>query len=113
MLSKTISVSVKVNSLIEKNIANAKLCARFVYEQGHIPLVPHLALQYFDEETERNKALECCLELLKLADELWAFYKTDDKVGGCIQMTDGMHLEIDKAWELKIPIYYKLIEKRR
>lgn len=70
------------------------ICRRLVVE-GHLPIAPQLYLPAFlDETTERNLALQFCLRLVALADEV--------RVYG--EPTAGMRLEIDEARRLEIPV---------
>jgi hypothetical protein len=63
--------------------------------EGHLPIAPQLYLPAFlDETTERNLALQFCLRLVALADEV--------RVYG--EPTAGMRLEIDEARRLEIPV---------
>ncbi len=80
------------------NTRRAKLIARQIVEEGKLPIATHLALgQFLDESTERDLALELCLELLTTCDEVRVY-------GG--KITPGMRLEIVHARALGIPLRY-------
>lgn len=68
----------------EKNIRNAKLYCRFVYEKGYIPYAPHLLFtQFMDDakENERDDAIKMGLQMLKCASELWVFTENGISIG--------------------------------
>ncbi len=66
---------------------------------GEMPVAPHLYLpQLFDEAVERDRALECCLELVDTCDEVRVFGR---------RITPGMALEIDHAKARKIPVRFE------
>lgn len=74
--------------------AVARIARGLVYA-GHLPLAPQLLFpQFLDETTERDLALQLCLRLVALADEV--------RVYG--DVTAGMRLEIDEAHGLGIPV---------
>jgi hypothetical protein len=60
-----------------------------------VPIAPHLILPaYIDESTERELALDHCLRLVAVADEVLVFGSP----------TEGMRLEIAEARRLGIPV---------
>ena len=85
---------------IAKNTANARKYCRFVVKRGGLPIAVHLLFpQFMDDEnpTERKRALEMGLELIKICDELWVFGSF---------FSAGMETEIDIAKELKIKVRF-------
>ena len=73
----------------------SRICRRIV-EDGELPIAPQLYLPAFiDEATERELALELCLEFVDLSDELRVFDRT---------VTSGMGRELDRAKRRQIPI---------
>ena len=63
-----------------------------------LPIAPHLYLpQLVDDETQRNKAMEMCLELLGVCDEVHVF---GDNI------TEGMKIELEYAEKNNIPIVF-------
>jgi hypothetical protein len=79
----------------EGNRARTIRIAKGLILEGHFPIVPHLYLPAFlDEFSERQVALNLCLQLVALSDEL-RFYGS---------LSAGMRLEIEEARALGIPI---------
>ncbi|MBO6293404.1 MAG: DUF4406 domain-containing protein [Selenomonas sp.] len=75
------------------NIMRARHYCRFAVSKGRIPLAPHLYFpQFMSDVTERDKAMEMNLELLKLCSEIWVFGS---------EISEGMAWEISKAEKLK------------
>lgn len=73
------------------------ICRALVAE-GRLPIAPHLYLPAFlDEATERELALELCLELVDLCDEVRAY--------GAV-ITPGMGREIAYARQRGIPVRF-------
>ena len=95
MDKKLIYVCSPYSGDIEYNVEFARKASRFVVDQGHIPITPHLFLpQFISEETERELAMEINIELLEICDELWYFGDT---------VTKGMEDEIMYAITWDIP----------
>ena len=46
------------------NIYRAKQIARMLWDMGYLPIVPHTSASFFSELTEREQALDYCLNLL-------------------------------------------------
>lgn len=73
----------------EKNIKYARKCSRYVVDEGHCPLTPHLFFpQFISEEKERDLAIALNTELLLKCDELWVFGE---------HISPGMAAEIELA----------------
>lgn len=69
---------------IKRNIENAKKYCRSVYEQGGIPIAPHLLFtQFLDDENEkeRENAMKMDIELLHRCDEMWVFAENGISIG--------------------------------
>ena len=77
---------------IERNTANAKRYAKEVVAAGYAPVVPHLMLPQFMEDSD--PWMECGLALLARCDELWYWGEP----------TAGMKIEIEEARALEIPV---------
>jgi hypothetical protein len=72
-----------------------KRIARQLVSDGRIPLAPQIYLPLFiDEATERNLALDLCLALVAMSDEV--------RVYG--EPSEGMRREIAEARRLGIPV---------
>ena len=85
---------------VSKNIIKANLYCRYAYEQGYLPLAPHVIFtEFLDDEVseEREAGMKMGLELLWVCDELWVFG---------YRITEGMAKEIEIAKGLKIRIRY-------
>lgn len=84
----------------EKNIVKANLYSRFAYEQGCLPIAPHVIFpQFLDDEnmTERRAGMDMGLQLLDICSELWVFGT---------RISEGMKAEIEKAKMKGILIRY-------
>ena len=83
---------------IEENTKAARKYCRYVVEQGHTPIAPHLFFpQFLNEKTERLLGIQMGLHLLDFCDEIWVFGKP----------SHGMMTEITYAEENGIPVKYK------
>ena len=81
------------------NAAKAEIYCRYVWNQGGIPLAPHLLFPRFMDDTdqeERTAGLEMARKLLALCAEVWVF---GDRI------STGMAAEIAEASAKGIPIY--------
>jgi hypothetical protein len=59
---------------IKANKERVKSIARQVMEQGHMPIVPHLAWGFLSDSPEDwNDALYLGLKLLERCDEMWVY----------------------------------------
>lgn len=84
----------------EANAKRAERYCRFVWEQGGIPLAPHLLFPRFlceDTPAERQAGLKMARKLLTMCDEVWVF---GDRI------SQGMAAEIAEAAGRFIPIYH-------
>ena len=80
---------------IEYNTNQAKKYSRFAYEQGTIPMTPHLLYPQFmfdENPTERKDAMHFNYVLLGNCSELWVFGK---------KISEGMAHEISVAKKRK------------
>ena len=80
------------------NTAQAKKYSRFAYEQGAIPMTPHLLYPQFmcdENPTERSDAMHFNYVLLGNCSELWVFGS---------RVSDGMAHEIGIAKKRKLTI---------
>jgi hypothetical protein len=72
--------------------------ARMAFEQGYLPVIPHIYLPQFvadDLPTERSLALQWGLEWLEGCDQVWALD---------VPPSEGMQGELDRAAALGIPV---------
>lgn len=85
---------------VDKNVENACKFSRYVYEQGCIPITPHLLYpQFLDDanDNERADGLNIGIELLNLCNEIWVFGE---------KISAGMTAEIAMAEYKNMPIKY-------
>lgn len=82
---------------VKTNTEEAKKYSRFAVDKGYIPITPHLLFPQFMDESERELAIFMDLVLLKKCAELWIFGSN---------ITDGMHIEIQKAKNRNMVIRY-------
>ena len=78
----------------------ARKYARFAYEKGCLPVVPHLYFPQFLKESdvqERMAGIQFGLSLLKECREVWVFGEV---------MSEDMCIEIAEADHAGIPIRY-------
>ena len=83
---------------IEQNTAFARKACRHVMSEGHAFFAPHLLYpQLLDDSKpqERQAGLDMGLAMLPRYDELWCY---GDRI------SFGMHLEIEEAVRLGIPV---------
>ena len=83
---------------IEQNTAFARKACRHVMNEGHAFFAPHLLYpQLLDDSKpqERQAGLDMGLAMLPRCDELWCY---GDRI------SFGMHLEIEEAVRLGIPV---------
>lgn len=93
-MAKIIFVSSPFSGNVERNIIKARDYCRYVVDQNHIPLAPHLLFPQFMDDSnleERSKAIGFGLALLKLCDEVWIFGDT---------ISSGMEEEIEFAKQI-------------
>lgn len=99
-MAKIIFVSSPFSGNVERNIIKARDYCRYVVDQNHIPLAPHLLFPQFMDDSnleERSKAIGFNLTLLKMCDEVWVF---GDTISG------GMEKEIEFAKRINKAIKY-------
>ena len=83
---------------IEQNTAFARKACRHVMNEGHAFFAPHLLYpQLLDDSNpqERQAGLDMGLAMLPRCDELWCY---GDRI------SYGMHLEIEEAVRIGIPV---------
>lgn len=84
---------------VEKNTEFAKRACRHVMSEGHAFFAPHLLYPAILDEhqpEQRQLGLDMGLVMLSRCDELWYY-------GG--RVSPGMHLEIEEAGRLGIPVH--------
>ena len=95
---KKVYVCSPLGGNVSENIENAKVYAKYVFDRGMAPVIPHFYATILDDiEAERNLGKQASISLLFSCDALWVF---SDK------MTSGMKEEIKFAKHLKIEIKY-------
>jgi len=86
---------------IENNINKVKYYCKDIFEQGYLPIAPHLYFPQFlddDNDYERKSGILMGKELLSECDEIWVFG----------EQTEGMKEEIEFAkLKQKIIKYFK------
>lgn len=95
---KFVYISAPLRGDVEKNIAFAKEKAREVFDEGNIPICPHLMFPPIADPqnpTDDKKAMEMCLKLMERCNEV--------RLYGPI-WSEGMWTEIRHAEKLKIPV---------
>lgn len=98
--TKRVYICSPLKGNIEKNMMKARLYCRFAYEEGFVPVAPHIYFPQFLDDTNKNEraaGLRYGLEQLWQCRELWVFGQTISK---------GMQAEIELAKDLKIPVRY-------
>jgi DNA polymerase-3 subunit epsilon len=81
------------------NIGRVHRISRGLIAEGVLPIAPHLYLpQLTDEATQRERALDLCVELLSTCDEVRVF-------GG--RITPGMERELHYAARHGIPVRFE------
>lgn len=101
---KKVFISSPYRGDVVSNAEKARVYCRKAYEEGHLPIAPHLLFpQFLDEDSlkERADGISMGLELLRDCDELWVFGK----------VTEGMDQEIRFAVEHGIHIWFKEMQK--
>lgn len=89
---------------VEKNSLRAVGYCRQAYEEGCLPIAPHLLFpQFLNEDSlkERADGISMGMELLLSCDEVWVFGEA----------TEGMEQEIRFAVEHGIHILFKEIQE--
>jgi len=97
--TKFVYISAPLRGDVEKNIAFAKKKAREVFDEGHIPICPHLMFPPIADPTDSGddeRAMQMCLKLMERCDEVRVYGP---------EWTEGMHKEIRHADRMKIPMY--------
>ena len=100
MVRKIVYICSPLSRSYEKNIVKANLYSRFAYEQGCLPIAPHVIFpQFLDDENkaERRAGMDMGLQLLDMCSELWVFGT---------RISEGMKAEIEKAKKKGISIRY-------
>lgn len=100
MKRKIVYICSPLRRSYEQNIVKANLYSRFAYEQGCLPIAPHVIFpQFLDDEnkSERKAGITMGLQLLDICKELWVFGH---------KISEGMKAEIEKAKQMGMPIRY-------
>ena len=83
---------------VQENIEINKSYCRQVIAEGHLPVSPHCALAYLDEDTERETALNFCKNLIDICDEVRLYIE--------FGKSKGMEMEERYARERGKPVIY-------
>ena len=81
----------------DKHVQDAIRYAEFAYQQGNLPITPHLLFPFLDEEKHREDAMAMDIIMLGKCQEVWVF-------GDCI--TNGMKEKLIVAKRRRQPIKY-------
>ena len=98
--TKRVYICSPLKGNIERNMTKARLYCRFAFDEGFVPVAPHIYYpQFLDEssKTERAAGMRYGLEAMWQCRELWVFG---------LKITEGMAAEIELATDLKIPVRY-------
>jgi len=82
------------------NVQLAREACRFVLNLGKTPVAAHLLYpRFLDDKSDddREKGIQCGLDILNRCDELWFFTRDG-------QLTEGMRTEGELAKQNEIPI---------
>lgn len=84
---------------IEANKKKAAAFAQYAYQNGCIPVIPHLLFPFMNDESkqERELALHMDLVLMGKCQEVWALSE---------RITAGMSAEIEKAQKRRQSVRY-------
>lgn len=82
----------------ELNEFKVREICRAVVTSGAVPLGPQIYLpQFMDEGTQRKQAMEACLRLMRVCDEVWVYGHT---------LSDGMAQEVGLALDIGMPVFF-------
>lgn len=99
MPTKRVFVCSPLKGNVERNMARAEIYCRFVFDEGYVPVAPHIYYPRFLDDTdkdERAAGIRYGLEEMWRCKQVWVFGR----------VTDGMRAEIELAKELKISVIY-------
>ena len=83
----------------EESISRCTDACANLFSEDVLPIAPQLYLgQFVDEKTNRRGAMQACLELINVCDELRVF--------GTV-MSKGMMQEIEHAYRHNIPVKFE------
>ena len=100
MPTKRVYICSPLKGNIEKNMRRAETYCRFAFDEGYVPVCPHIYYPRFLDDTDKDERLmgmRYGLEAMWQCTQLWAFGE---------RISDGMRAEIDLAKQLKIPVRY-------
>lgn len=89
---------------LKGNSEKAARYCRKAYEEGCLPIAPHLMFPQFLNEgslKERTDGISMGMKLMQECDEVWVYGKT----------TEGMAQEVKFAVEHGIPVWFKEIQE--
>lgn len=97
---KIVYICSPYSGYVEYNVTMAKAYCAIAATEGVVPYAPHLLFPQFlkdDVPEDRKLALEMCMEMLRVADELWVCGN---------EITEGMRGEIEEAQRLGKPVMH-------
>lgn len=96
---KNVYICSLIGGNITQNLENAKRYAKYAFECGMAPVVPHFYAEILDDNVpeERSIGMRAGVSLLWNCDECWIFGD---------EITEGMKNEIRFAEKLNITIRY-------
>jgi len=66
---------------VKVNVFRAKEIARMLWDAGYLPIIPHTSASFFSELTEREQALDYCLNLLDGCDYIYIDLEVQPSAG--------------------------------
>ena|ERR1700682_5667682 len=87
---------------VAQNVDLAQRLCHAALDDGFVPFAPHLFFtRFLDEENEKERAsgIAAALRFLGVMDQVWVF----DHCG----ISEGMRLEIAKAADFGLPVFYR------
>lgn len=100
MPNQRVYICSQLSGNIEQNMEKAKVYARFAYDEGYVPICPHIYYPLFlddNDKMERAAGLKYGLEAMHQAKELWVFGE---------HISKGMRAEIELAEDMDIQIKF-------
>jgi len=96
---KKVYIAAPLGGDVSDNIERAKKYAKFAFECGMAPVIPHFYALILDDSVPEQRALgmKAGLSLIWFADEVWCFSG---------RVTPGMKAEIKLARQLNVKVRY-------
>lgn len=103
---KRVYICAPLRNDVERNVEAARLFAKEVFDQGDIPICPHLMFPPIADPMnpiQDEKALSMCMKLIESCHSI--------NVYG--QPTEGMRAEIAHAKRMGVPVYDSIPVKKK